>query len=295
MARAVGRVMKMKTFLAVIWCVFTMSMVAWWWLYAMNSHETATEILRKHRMFMWEGSIFLGAVVIGGISLIFLSHRDQRRHEQLQTFFATFSHDIKTSITRLRLQAEVLEEDNALQKSPVLERLINDISRLDLQLENSLWLSTTESQSLLLEKLVLSRLVESIRGFWSELEFRIDQDAAITADRRAILSVLRNLIQNAVLHGEATTVEFSAKALGNGRVRICVQDNGTGVKGDVKDLGRQMRLAGEPGAERAMSEKGNGIGLYLSQRLLRKMKGHVSFENPTRGFLAIIELPGEVL
>jgi hypothetical protein len=143
--------------------------------------------------------------------------------------------------------------------------------------------------------LVLSRLVESIRGFWSELEFRIAQDAVITADRRAILSVLRNLIQNAVLHGEATTVEFSAKALGNGRVRICVQDNGTGVKGDVKDLGRQMRLAGKPGAERAMSEEGNGIGLYLSQRLLRKMKGHISFEKPMRGFLAIIELPGEVL
>jgi signal transduction histidine kinase len=294
-ARALGHVVKMKTFLAVIWCVFTMSMVAWWWVYAMNSHETATEILRKHRMFMWEGSIFLGAVVIGGVSLIFLSHRDQKRHEQLQTFFATFSHDIKTSITRLRLQAEVLEEDNALQKSPVLERLINDISRLDLQLENSLWLSTTESKSLLPEKLVLSRLIESVRGFWSELEFRIDQDAEIVADRRAIISVLRNLIQNAVLHGEATAVEFSARALSSGKVQITVYDNGKGFKGDVKNLGQQMRFVAQPAPERSATDKGNGIGLYLSQILLQKMKGRVTFQKPDRGFRAVIELPGVLL
>jgi signal transduction histidine kinase len=277
--------------MAVIWCVFTMSMVAWWWVYAMNSHESPAEILRKHRMFMWEGSIFLGAVVLGGVSLIFLSHRDQQRHQQLQTFFATFSHDIKTSITRLRLQAEVLEEDNAFQKSPVLIRLINDISRLDLQLENSLWLSTPDSNHFLAETMKLSQLVESVRSFWTELEFRIDQDAEITADRRAMISVLRNLIQNSVLHGAASTIEFSAKSLSSGKIpgkiQVSVQDNGIGFAGNVKVLGQQMHPS--------QNEKGNGIGLYLSQILIRKMQGALSFEKPEKGLRAVIELPGRLL
>jgi hypothetical protein len=281
------RAVKIKTFLAIAWCVFTVSMVGWWWLYALDAHDSPTEILRKHNMFMWEGSIFLAAVVLGGASLIFLAHRDQKRHEQLRTFFATFSHDIKTSITRLRLQAEVLEEDNALQKSPVLERLIHDISRLDLQLENSLWLSMPDSKNILLEKLVLSKMLESVRGLWTELEFRIDQDAEILADRRAMSSVLRNIIQNAVLHGQATHVEFSAKAVGSDKVEISVQDNGSGFTGDVRALGQHMHPS--------RSEKGNGIGLYLSQRLLKKMKGRLHFEKPSRGLRAVVQLPGRLL
>lgn len=281
------RVVKIKTFLAVLWALFTVSMVGWWWVFALNSHQTPDEIVRKHRMLMWEGSIFLGVVLLGGAALIFLSHRDQRRHEQLQTFFATFSHDIKTSITRLRLQAEVLEEDNVFQKSPVLQRLIHDISRLDLQLENSLWLSASESKNLLLEKLVLSKLLESVRGQWTELEFRIEQDAEIFADRRAMISVLRNLIQNAVLHGHATVVELSAQSLKDHKVQISVQDNGSGFAGNVKDLGLQMHPS--------RNDNGSGIGLYLSQRLLRKMQGQITFKKSEKGLRAEIVLPGKVL
>ncbi|MBC7371255.1 MAG: HAMP domain-containing histidine kinase, partial [Bdellovibrionaceae bacterium] len=160
---------KIKTFLAVVWCLFTVSMVGWWWVYGLNSHDSPEQIYKKHRMLMWEGSILIATVVMGGGSLFFLSYRDQRRHEQLQTFFATFSHDIKTSITRLRLQAEILEEDNIQQKNPVLQRLVGDIARLDLQLENSLLLSSSESAKLLREKLLLSKIIESMRGTWGEL------------------------------------------------------------------------------------------------------------------------------
>lgn len=281
------RAVKIKTLLAVIWCVFTVSMVAWWWVYALSPRASPDEIIRKHRMFMWEGSIFLATVVIGGASLIFLAHRDQKRHEQLRTFFATFSHDIKTSITRLRLQAEVLEEDNAVQKSPVLERLVQDISRLDLQLENSLWLATPDSNNFLSEKLQLSKMLESVRGLWTELEFRIDQDAEVIADRRALVSILRNLIQNSVLHGQATHIEFSAKRLNADKVEISVRDNGAGFHGDVSLLGTNMHPS--------RNDKGSGIGLYLSQKLLQKMNGRMHFEKADRGLRAVIQLPGRLL
>ena len=135
-----------KTALAIIWFAFTFSLVTWWWIFfllRLNPTEDASiEQLRKsHRMFAWEGSILLAAILLGGIALVIFTYRDQKRHQRLRFFFSTFSHDIKTSIARLRLQAEVLEEDLHSNTHPVMKRLIQDIQRLDLQLENSLLLS----------------------------------------------------------------------------------------------------------------------------------------------------------
>lgn len=280
---------KVKTLLATVWFFFVVSLVGWWWIYFMNSIVVASgqEMSRTHRMFMWEGSILLAALVIGGLALIFLSYRDEKRHQQLRTFFATFSHDIKTSITRLRLQAEVLEEDGASQQSPVLQRLIKDISRLDLQLENSLLLSTSDAQKLLIEKLSLSKLIESMRIQWSELDFRLQQDAEIVADKRAIVSVLRNLIHNAVLHGQATSIEISAKAMGSEQIEIAVQDNGKGYNGDVDLLGAEVLPS--------KNERGNGIGLYLCRRLVKKMGGDLRFEHAKPGLRAVVLITGRPL
>lgn len=279
---------KFKTFLATVWFFFVVSLVGWWWIYFMNTIvATNQEMSRTHRMFMWEGSILLAALVIGGLALIFLSYRDEKRHEQLRTFFATFSHDIKTSITRLRLQAEVLEEDGASTQSPVLQRLIKDIARLDLQLENSLLLSTTDAQTLLNERMLLSKLIESMRIQWSGLDFRLQQDAEIIADKRAMVSVLRNLIHNSVLHGQATAIEFAAKVVGNNQVEIAVQDNGKGFNGDVSLLGAEVLPS--------KNERGNGIGLYLCRRLLKKMNGDLRFEQASPGLRAVIRINGRPL
>jgi hypothetical protein len=265
-----------------IWVFFVVSLVGWWWVYFMTSNMNT-----KHRMFMWEGSILLVALIIGGAALVFLSYRDEKRHEQLKTFFATFSHDMKTSITRLRLQSEVLEEDKDFQKNPVLQRLIKDISRLDLQLENSLLLSATGTPALLMEKMTLSKLIESLRTQWSDLEFRLNQDAEIFADQRAMVSVFRNIIQNAVLHGQATVIEFSAKSLDSQSLEISIQDNGKGFSGDSTDLGVEM-LPSKNG-------KGSGIGLYLGRRLLKKMSGNIRFENSSQGLRVIIQITGRLL
>ncbi|WP_413290168.1 sensor histidine kinase [Bdellovibrio sp. HCB337] len=280
---------KIKTILATVWFFFVVSLVGWWWVYAMNTFpaQAGEEMLRKHRMFMWEGTILLAALIIGGVALVFLSYRDEKRHNQLKTFFAAFSHDIKTSITRLRLQAEVLEEDNASQKSPVLQRLINDISRLDLQLENSLLLATTSSDTLLREKITLSKTLESLRIIWGELEFRLSQNAEMIADSRAITSVIRNIIQNAALHGEATVIEISAKAVDSQRIQISITDNGKGFQGNASQLGAQM-MPSNKGA-------GSGIGLYLGKILVKKMNGDLSFENANPGLKAVIQIEGRLL
>jgi signal transduction histidine kinase len=257
-----------KTVLAIIWFAFTFSLVTWWWVFLLSRLNIATG---SHRMFAWEGSILLVAILTGGIALIFFTYKDQKRHEKMRLFFANFSHDIKTSITRLRLQGEVLEED--LQGNPVLKRLLQDIQRLDLQLENSLHLANIDGE-LFEEKISLSDLVASLRNEFSEITIELTNDATLIGDRRALLSVFRNIFQNSVLHGNASVVSLKLREGARSKIELTVTDNGLG------DTGK--------------NQKGNGIGLSITKRLLKKMKGDLVVPTiaANQGFVVVITLPG---
>lgn len=274
-----------KIFLAIAWFIFTFSLVTWWWIFWMQRMVTSEKV---YRMFVWEGSVLLGALLAGGAALILFTYRDARRHQRLRFFFSTFSHDIKTSIARLRLQAEVLEEDQPSQSNPVLRRLIQDIHRLDLQLENSLLLTTVESGVFLLEKVSLSSLFSNLRNEFPDLSLELEREAFIQGDRRALFSVFRNLLQNSVLHGKATAVKLQVKRLSSGHIEIVVQDDGLGFQGDLKKLGTGILVSSH--------SQGNGLGLLLTRRLLKKMQGEILFETtPNQRFVARLQLKGELL
>ena len=103
------------------------------------------------------------------------------------------------------------------------------------------------------------------------------------ADARALESVLTNLVQNAVIHGQATAVALVARRT-NGRVNLTVTDNGRGFPGDPSSLGQLF--------VRHARSSGSGVGLYIVRRLARAMNGSIKFGNGTeRGFIAEIELP----
>lgn len=280
-----------KTALAIIWFAFTFSLVGWWWVYfllKLSPDDASLEQMRdSHRMFAWEGSILLAAILFGGIALVIFTYRDQKRHQRLRFFFSTFSHDIKTSIARLRLQAEVLEEDLNTNSHPVMKRLIQDIQRLDLQLENSLLLANLEGGQLLKEQVSLSDLLSSLRNEFSELTVELEREAKIRGDRRALLSVLRNLLQNSVLHGKSTTVKIRVRQHSEGRIELLLQDDGLGFKGLLKKLGSEILMS--------QDVRSNGIGLLLTKRLLEKMNGDIWFESKeNEGFKSHIELEGHL-
>jgi signal transduction histidine kinase len=281
---------KVKTALAIIWFAFTFSLVAWWWVFFLMRLDpdvaTLEQIHKSHRMFAWEGSILLAAILIGGVALVVFTYRDQKRHQRLSFFFSTFSHDIKTSIARLRLQAEVLEEDQA-GKHPVMKRLIQDIQRLDLQLENSLLLSNSEAGTLLSEDVSLRDIFSSLRIEFPELGVELEKEAFVRGDRRALLSVFKNLLQNSVLHGQASSVKIKVREASTGTLQLDIEDDGLGFKGEHKKLGSELLIS--------QDARSNGIGLLITKRLIEKMNGKVTFKSQENaGFQTHITIGGRL-
>jgi signal transduction histidine kinase len=267
--------------LALAWLIFTVSLASWWLAVGLS-------IPGLHRMFIYEGITLIVMLVAGGAVIVLAIRREHLRRRALETFFMSFTHDLKTSLASVQLQAEGLREDwpEAATRDP-LDRLLHDTVRLQIQLENSLFVAQPDGR-LLRERLDLGTSLGRVAQDWPNLTISATGNACVLADARAFDTVLRNLLQNAVLHGGADRVDVDAAHLHPGRVRLTIRDNGRGVPHEIMPrLGEPFGRAGRTG--------GTGVGLYVSRTLVARMGGAMHFESPAsgRGLQVIIDLPGE--
>src|ERR1051325_3247681 len=273
-----------------LWLIFTVTLAAWWLVFGLRQLDLikslagASDLHRYYQMLMWEGGILILSLLGGGLALLYYARREQKRHAQVEEFFAAFTHDAKTALASLRLQAESLREDFAnSEANPLLDRLLSDTLRLQLQLENSLFLVNLPRGKFFLQPIKLSDRIAALRLHWPNVKISLTGDAEVMADARALESVLTNLVQNAVTHGHATEVSANVQRRG-GRVRVTVVDNGRGFQGDLSQLGKLF--------VRHARSSGSGVGLYIVRRLARAMNGTIKFcSGEESGFVAELELP----
>src|ERR1051325_4844671 len=201
---------RLAIFLVGVWVVFTVTLTAWWLIFGLrqlelinqSNLENAAQLNRHYQMLLWEGGILIASLIGGGLALLYYARREQKRHAQVEEFFAAFTHDAKTALASLRLQAESLREDFASSEAnPLLDRLLSDTLRLQLQLENSLFLVNLPRGKFFLQPIRLSDRIDPLRLNWPDVTIMLTGDAAVMADARALESAMTNLIQNSVIHG----------------------------------------------------------------------------------------------
>jgi hypothetical protein len=267
-----------KLALVFVWLATTLALTGWWVVHGLYQLArfselkvgAESELARWHRMYVSEGATLILLLFAGGAALLYYIATEVRRARRVREFFAAFTHDLKTSLASLRLQAESLDED--LQDGPqarLARRLLKDTVRLSLQLENSLFLASADDALLHIENLDARLEALRIRNDWPDLTVDVEGHATVRADARAFESILKNLIQNAVVHGRASQVRIRIEAADAEKVRIRIEDNGRGFKGDVNELGRMFH--------RPVGTSGSGIGLYLVSMLTKRMGGSVLF------------------
>ena len=282
-----------KYALAGVWLIFTTALTIWWYIFSQAqlarllalSPNHPEEIQRSKKMLELEGGVLIASLVLGGLALIYLIYRDARQNRRIREFFRNFAHELKTPIGSLRLQAEALKEDLKDSASVELaQRIVTETERLNLQLENSLLLAQLDSYQTLPEQLDLRELARELKLEWSDLSFSLTKNCSVNADLRALQSILRNLVQNAVVHGRATEITLTPEENGaTDMVTISIRDNGQGFGGKIKDLGRPL--------QRHYSGSGSGIGLHLASCLVKKMKGSLEYNAAGPGFEVLIKLP----
>ena len=134
------------------------------------------------------------------------------------------------------------------------------------------------------------------RAATAELELCVDipeelGSTEIQVDPTAAEQILFNLVDNASKYGDSEdspTIELTARASGKA-VALCVRDHGPGIPETEK------RTIFEPFAKAKADESGTkpgvGLGLALSRRLARQLRGDLTVEDADPGARFVLTLP----
>jgi signal transduction histidine kinase len=194
-------------------------------------------------------------------------------------FVGILSHELRTPVTTIYGGAEVLTRTtlSADVRAEVYDDVRHEADRLYRLVENLLVLSRAERGGLqvavepVLLQRVLPRIIRAEQARWPAVTFELELQAGlppVAAEETYVDQVVQNLLGNAAKYG-GKQVRVRVEE-GRGQVRVSVLDDGAGFEpGEADQLFEVFYRS--PSATRRVG--GAGIGLFVSSRLVRAMKG----------------------
>jgi two-component system, OmpR family, sensor kinase len=185
---------------------------------------------------------------------------------------AAISHDLKTPLTRLRLQVEDATSVEAKQ------RMIADIAEMETMIDSTLTFLRGVRADEPPRLFDVSAILDTIGTDLADQGHNV----AVTGARHAIAvghplqikRALTNLIQNAVRHGGRARVSLAFR---EDCIEIIISDDGPGIPTDQLDLARRPFQGLDPA--RSKSTGGFGLGLAIAERLITAQHGTLTLAN----------------
>ena len=97
---------RIKILLVALWVTFTVTLAAWWMIFGLRQldrlnqlHVEQADQLQKHyQMLLWEGGILIVSLIGGGLALFYYARREQKRHSQVEEFFAQVCFEVDKTL-----------------------------------------------------------------------------------------------------------------------------------------------------------------------------------------------------
>jgi len=217
-------------------------------------------------------------------SFLQMRERIRRQIDQRTIMLAGVSHDLRTPLTRMKLQLAMTDANSDVAN------LASDVIEMERMVEGYLAFAAGESEeeprTLRLSK-VLTGIVEQVSKNGAKIDLRLDDDPEITLRPAAMNRCLTNLLSNALRYG--TEVHVRAKVRQK-RAEIIIDDDGPGIPADRReDVFRPFYRLDE---SRNPSTGGTGLGMTIARDVVRGHGGELTLEDsPSGGLRARIRLP----
>ncbi len=215
-----------------------------------------------------------------------LSSRLKSAMESRMRLVAAAGHDLRTPMTRMRLRAEFVEneEERALW--------LSDLDELERIADSAILLVREESGKTSPELIQLDELIGSIGAELREQNLDVTntsvEPVTVCASRLKLNRALRNLMINAATHGVRARVKVDN---GDGATaRIIIEDDGPGIAPDL--IGQVFEPFFRADPARRQDIPGAGLGLTIAREIIQRAGGSISIANRADGGLRqIVELP----
>ncbi len=220
-----------------------------------------------------------------GHAFLDMRSRIARHIEQRTTLLAAVSHDLRTPLTRLKLEVALAEP------SARMEAIGRDVADMEHMVEEYLDFARGEGGEAAAEvalDTLLSSVAEAARRSGAVLEVEPAPGLQARLRPNAVKRALSNLVMNAASHG-AGRVRLGVTPFAAG-VELVVDDDGPGIAPEQYDE------AFKPFARLDASRrnvKGVGLGLAIARDVARAHGGDVTLDrSPLGGLRAVMRLPG---
>ncbi len=210
---------------------------------------------------------------------------------------AAIGHDLRTPITRLRLRAEFMDDDEQRRK------MLADLDEMEAMVAATLAFARDDSAGeptvaldlAALCRTVLDEAADARPDLAEAIGYQGPERLVVQARPVALKRALANLVGNALAYGGAARLVLTApEAPGGpmgGMVRLAVEDQGPGIPVDQLEAVFQPFRRLEESRNRETG--GTGLGLPIARNIFRAHGGDVVLRNrEAGGLVALATLPG---
>ena len=201
---------------------------------------------------------------------------------QRSEMLSGISHDLRTPLTRLKLQLALLKQQDLAKK------MGDDIEEMERMLNEYLEFSRNQKNEET-ETVNINNLITSIIKKYDDKQINVhfEKNLKINARFNSIKRCLINLIDNGLAYGQK--VEIITKKTTSNAV-IFIDDNGPGIS--EKEYQNVMKPFYRIDKSRGQNKSGVGLGLSIANDIIRSHGGSISLEkSPLSGLRVKIYLP----
>ena len=223
--------------------------------------------------------------------------------EAKEHFLENMSHEIRTPITSILGYLSLLKEESLILDKRLIytNSAIDNTKKMMASLDNFLNLTSLEGNSKFKNvetSINISNFIQDIKStFTANLEIKkiklyfktnAEDNLMINFDIESLMIIVNNLISNAIKYSNSNTSIYLTLFFEESKLRLLVKDEGFGISENEKEtiFSRFYQTKNNT------SNSGFGIGLSLTNNLIKKLNGKISLETAVNvGSVFKVELP----
>ena len=217
-------------------------------------------------------------------AFLLMRERIRRQITQRTEMLAGVSHDLRTPLTRMKLQLAMLPE------SDYSSGLRNDVLEMEKMVDGYLAFARGEGSEAVVPVYIdtmLSDIVEEARRGGADIRFEHLSGVQLMARPNALKRAITNLIDNAIRYSYEVTLVAKKRP---GALEITVDDNGPGIP--VAQRESVFKPFFRMDQSRNAETGGVGLGLTIARDVIRNHGGDLALsESSSGGVSALIRLP----
>ncbi|NBB88468.1 MAG: sensor histidine kinase, partial [Bacteroidetes bacterium] len=223
-----------------------------------------------------------------------------RSAENKRNFLLSITHELKSPIASAKLGLQTIQKRklNEDQTERISVNAQHELDRLKNLVDNLLLAAKVETNyNPVFEMENVARLineyVQRLTTSYPDVDFCLDLDSddqSAEIDRSGFISILDNLVENAIKYSEPPVQVRIATKMTEDRLEIIVADRGVGIPESEKQsvFEKFYRV----GSEDTRKTKGTGLGLYIIKEMTSAHQGDILVEdNPDGGTIFKVRFP----